>query len=212
MNTIAIIGSNWKVGRFFVNEALKNKYKVKVLIRDPKKLNFFTHYLHENVEIIIGDAKSKEDIFKLLENCKAVINTVGHKKNCGDFYANITTNILEGMKFYGIKRYIGIASENIFENTDKRGVFQKLKIFLTNKIYKIKMEDKKNAVSILKNSEINWSVYRIPKVVESKEIKDIKLNDFSIGGYSISNKNLAKFIVSQIDNKENFGKIPFIWE
>ena len=125
MNTIALIGVNGKAGRFLVKEALIKKYKVKVLVRDSRNLKYFMHYLHENVEIIVGDAKSKKDIEILLKGCNAVINTVGHLKNCDGFYGNITKNIIDVMKELDIKRYISVTSKKKKKDTDNRRPLKK---------------------------------------------------------------------------------------
>lgn len=212
MNTIALIGVNGKAGRFLVKEALIKKYKVKVLVRDSKNLKYFMHYLHENVEIIVGDAKSKEDIEILLKGCNAVINTVGHLKNCDGFYGNITQNIIDVMKESEIKRYIGVTSGALRRNTDERSFFHKLITLFMYKKYNLMMSDKEEAISILEKSEINWSLYRLPKIVEEIQTKDIKFNNFTMEGLKINNRNLAKFLISQIESNEHFQKMPFIWE
>ena len=212
MNTIALIGVNGKVGRFLVKEALEKKYKVKVLIRDSKSLKYFMHYLHENVEIIVGDAHSKEDIKNLVKGCNAVINTVGHFENCEGFYSNITNNIIDIMKDFNINRYISIASGALRIDSDERGFFHNVIAKFMYSKYGMKMADKEKALSLLKKSELNWSVYRLPKVIENQGIKKIKIDYNVMKGYKISNRTIAEFLIDQIDNEEHFGKLPFIWE
>lgn len=212
MNTIALIGVNGKAERFLVKEALIKKYKVKVLVRDSRNLKYFMHYLHENVEIIVGDAKSKKDIEILLKGCNAVINTVGHLKNCDGFYGNITKNIIDVMKELNIKRYISVTSGALKKDTDNRGFFHSLASTFMYKKYGLMMSDKEEAASILEKSEINWSLYRLPKIVEETKAKEIKLNYFTMEGLKINNRNLAKFLINQIESNEHFQKMPFIWE
>jgi putative NADH-flavin reductase len=207
MNTIALIGVNGKAGRFLVKEALIKKYKVKVLVRDSRNLKYFMHYLHENVEI-----KSKKDIEILLKGCNAVINTVGHLKNCDGFYGNITKNIIDVMKELDIKRYISVTSGALKKDTDNRGFFHSLASTFMYKKYALMMSDKEEAASILEKSEINWSLYRLPKIVEETKAKEIKLNYFTMEGLKINNRNLAKFLINQIESNEHFQKMPFIWE
>ena len=170
------------------------------------------YYLHENVEIIVGDAKSKKDIEILLKGCNAVINTVGHLKNCDGFYGNITKNIIDVMKELDIKRYISVTSGALKKDTDNRGFFHSLASTFMYKKYALMMSDKEEAASILEKSEINWSLYRLPKIVEETKAKEIKLNYFTMEGLKINNRNLAKFLINQIESNEHFQKMPFIWE
>ena len=97
-------------------------------------------------------------------------------------------------------------------NLDNRGFFHSLASTFMYKKYALMMSDKEEAASILEKSEINWSLYRLPKIVEETKAKEIKLNYFTMEGLKINNRNLAKFLINQIESNEHFQKMPFIWE
>lgn len=212
MKTLALIGTNGKAGRFLVHEALQNGYKVRVLVRDIKKLKYFTHYLSENVEIIIGDVHSKETLEELVQGSFAVINTVGHLKNQDNFYSSITQNIIEVMGSQGVERYLGVMSGATKKPSDKRNFIHSL---ISNFMYKNHLNimlDKENTLKVLESSSLIWTVFRLPKIKEVAKNKKINVDNFSIRGFNINNRDFAKFIINQVENDLYHYKSPFVWQ
>ena len=93
-NTIAIIGGTGRAGKFLVKTAKEKGYRVRLLVRTPKKslLN------DPNITFIEGDARNPDVILSLLSGCHAVINTFGQPNKAVPLYSEITSLVIQTMK------------------------------------------------------------------------------------------------------------------
>jgi len=73
------------------------------------------------------------------------------------------------------------------------------------------MSDKENALKHLEKSEINWNLYRVPKIIEFSKSNKVNFHTNKIGGFIIHNKALAKFMLDNIDKEIYHNNSIFIW-
>lgn len=76
-NTIALLGGGGRTGKYIVQELINKGYQVKLLLRNPEKFQMESPL----IKIYKGDALDETAIKSLLEDCTAVINTVGQRKD-----------------------------------------------------------------------------------------------------------------------------------
>lgn len=204
---IAVIGGTGKVGRYIASESLKNGYQIRMLVRNPKKLK----YNDDKIEIVTGTAENVDAIRQLLEGCHIVINCFGQPMRDTPIYSKVTRDILEVMKEKDIKRYIGVTGGSLNIIGDKKGLLNKIGAKMFEVLFSKMMKDKREELNILlKNKDLDWTLIRLPFVKEGVEVRAVKESLIDMPGAMISNKEIANFIISQIDNKEYIHKIPFI--
>ncbi|WP_242309727.1 SDR family oxidoreductase [Bacillus cereus group sp. BfR-BA-01524] len=205
-NKIAILGANGKVGKFLINEALEQGFQVKILTRNSKNMPIN----NENIEVIIGDARDFSSIQELLQGCRAVINAVGQSKNESYIFSTVTKHILKVMKEYEIKRYILISGGSINVVGDQKGIVNKMGANLFKLFLPKMMQDKYKELQILQSSDVDWTVVRLPFVIEGNGIGNIKESLVDMPGIKIQNGDIAPFVIKQINSKLYVGKCPFI--
>ncbi|QDP99621.1 NAD-dependent epimerase/dehydratase family protein [Lysinibacillus fusiformis] len=204
---IAIIGGTGKVGRHIAARALEKGYQVRMLVRNPEKLTF----RDARVEIVEGNAQNLKDIQKLLKDCQIVLNTFGQPLQEKQIYSSVTKNILEVMTDLQINRYIGVTGGSLTINGDKKSVINRVGAKLFEIFYSNMMIDKKKEWHILNDHKlIKWTLIRLPFVVDGKEKGDIKENLTDMPGTKITNRDIATFIINQIENLKYVQKAPFI--
>ncbi|MGG2134748.1 NAD(P)H-binding protein [Bacillus sp. S2(2024)] len=204
---IAVIGGTGKVGRYIASESLKNGYQVRMLVRNPKNLK----YNDDKVEIVTGTAENVDAIRQLLEGCLIVINCFGQPMRDTPIYSKVTRDILEVMKEKDIKRYIGVTGASLNIIGDKKSLLNKIGAKMFEVLFSKMMKDKREELNILlKNKDLDWTLIRLPFVKEGVEVRAVKESLTDMPGTMISNKEIANFIISQIDNKEYIHKTPFI--
>jgi len=76
--TITVFGATGKVGSHFVQMALEQGYKLKVLIRNKNK---FSHSNNPNVKIIVGSATNSKNVEEAIQGSDVVVSLLG---NVGD--------------------------------------------------------------------------------------------------------------------------------
>ncbi|MCR8646015.1 NAD(P)H-binding protein [Paenibacillus sp. N1-5-1-14] len=204
---IAIIGGTGKVGRYIASKALENGYQVRMLVRNPEKLS----YRDARIEIVEGNVRNLEDIRKLLKDCQIVINTFGQPIKEKPIYSSVTENIIEVMTDLQIDRYIGVTGGSLTINGDKKSIINRVGAKLFEIIYSNMMIDKKKEWHILnQNKLIKWTLIRLPFIVDGTEIGFIKENLTDMPGTKITNRDIATFIINQIENLKYLQKAPFI--
>ncbi|KAA2384036.1 SDR family oxidoreductase [Bacillus cereus] len=205
-NKIAILGANGKAGKILVNEALEKGYQVKILMRNSTN----TEKINKNIETIIGDARNFSTIQDLLQGCSAVINAVGQPKNESYIFSTVTKHILEAMKESKIKRYILISGGSLNVTGDQKRIVNKIGATLFKLFLPKMMQDKYKELQIIQNSEVDWTIVRLPFVIEGNGIGSIKESLVDMPGIKIQNGDIAPFVIKQINSDRYVGKCPFI--
>ncbi|MDU2390642.1 SDR family oxidoreductase [Bacillus sp. (in: firmicutes)] len=205
-NKIAILGANGKAGKILVNEALEKGYQVKILTRNSTN----TEKINENIETIIGDARNFSTIQDLLQGCSAVINAVGQPKNEPYIFSAVTKHVLEAMKEFEIKRYILISGGSLNVTGDQKGMVNKIGATLFKLFLPKMMQDKYKELQTIQGSDVDWTIVRLPFVMEGKGIGKIKESLVDMPGMKIQNSDIAPFVIKEINSERYVGKCPFI--
>lgn len=204
---IAILGGTGKVGRYIAKKALERGFQVRMLVRNPDKLEGSD----SRIEIIKGDAQNIDTIRFLLKDCNIVINTLGQPVKDLPLYSSITNNVLLIMNEFGIRRYIGVTGASLNIRGDNKKLLNKIGAKIFEILFPKMMNDKKKELNILINSDIEWTLVRLPFVIEGSGTGHIKENLTDMAGTKITNADIAKFIINEVNNKKYVRKTPFIF-
>lgn len=205
--TLALIGGTGKVGRHIAAEALRYGCTVRMLVRDPKKMV----NQKNGIEMIEGTVENAAAIRSLLKDCQVVINTFGQPVKEPPLYSSVTKNVLVVMEELGVNRYIGVTGGSLTLQSDQKKVSSKIGARMFELIYSEMMKDKKKEAEVLScYKSIDWTLLRLPFVLEREKITGVKVNLEDMPGVTIGNKDIAQFIVSQINGKSYIHKTPFI--
>ncbi|MED0982238.1 SDR family oxidoreductase [Bacillus paramycoides] len=202
-NKIAILGAN---GKFLINQALEKGYQVRILTRNSKNMRI----TNENIETISGDARDFSVIQELLQGCKAVINAVGQPKNESYIFSTVTKHILKVMKEFEMKRYILISGGSLNVKGDKKRILNKIGANLFQLFLPKMMQDKYKELQIIQRSDVDWTIVRLPFVIEGNGIGNIKESLVDMPGIKIKNGDIAPFVIKQINSETYVGKCPLI--
>ncbi|MGG4471525.1 SDR family oxidoreductase [Paenibacillus alvei] len=205
---IAIIGGTGTVGRYIAKEAIQNGYQVRILVRNPDKLAF----KDDKMEVIQGDLKNIDSIRELIKGCDIVINTFGQPMKDVPLFSSITEKVIQVMKELKVKRYIGVTGASLAFPEDKRKLLTKIMIRLFKAKFAEAMEDRQKEIDFLfrNKSSIDWTLVRLPRVLDSTEIGYIKESFKDMPGMKITNLDIATYIIKQIKNQKYVHKGPFI--
>lgn len=203
---IAVLGGTGKAGRYVANKAVESGYKVRMLVRNPDKVTNRAN----GIEIVKGDARDREAIRKLLQGCHAVINTLGQPVRDEPIYSSVTSTVLSVMLEFSIRRYIGVAGASLNIKGDKKRMVNRIGSIAFELLFPKMINDRKKELAVLINSDVEWTLVRLPFVVEGEEKGVIKENLTDMPGKTIANGDIATFLVSQASDKKYVAKTPFI--
>lgn len=207
-NKIAVIGGTGKAGQYLLKELLAQGFQTKLLIRNPEKLKI----QNPLIESIVGNVNHYEDVKSLLEDCNAVISTLGlgQPNSEKNIFTTATNNILKAMDEFGIKRYILITGLNVdtpsdlkSERTESGTNWMKINFPETT-------ADKQQEFEILRNSPIDWTLVRLPMIEQTDQRNKTAISLTDCPGEKISATDLAVFLIEQLSSKDYIQKSPFI--
>ncbi|WP_448698818.1 NAD(P)-dependent oxidoreductase [Mucilaginibacter sp. AW1-3] len=204
--TVAVIGATGKAGKYLVKQLLQDGYSVKALIRKP---NAYT-LAHPELRVVEGDIQNIPAIKELLTECDAVISTLGQGKDEPLISGPAAINITTLMKQCGIKRYIFVCGLNIDVPGDGKSEQNIAKSEWMRSNFPVVVADKQKAYDIVTASDIDWTMVRLPMIIQTEEKGKLAISLEDCPGENINTSDLADFLISQIDDKQFIRKSPFV--
>lgn len=140
-----------------------------------------------------------------------VISALGQPKGEKTIFSDATSNIIKA--FSSEKgRYIlitGLSVDSPFDSKNK-SVIAATKWMHEN--YQETTFDKQKEYEILSKSDLDWTVLRLPLIVQTDVISKIGASIEDCKGRSVSASSLAEFISNEIENEEYIRKSPFVFD
>jgi putative NADH-flavin reductase len=206
-NTIAVIGGTGKSGKYLVQNLLHKNYPIKLLLRNPENFTI----KNPLVEIVKGDARDYESINNLVKNCSVVISTLGQPKDEKSIFSDAAENIIRAMNFNGIKRYIATTGLSVNSPFDSKNEKVKMATDWMYQNYPETTEDKQKEYELLADSNLDWTLVRLPLINLASESFKTETSLEDCKGGNISATDLAEFLVSQINNETFVRQSPFLY-
>jgi putative NADH-flavin reductase len=203
---IAVIGGTGKSGKYLVQRLAGQAFPIKMLVRNPDTCQIRDPLL----EIVQGDARNPEAIRSVIEGCQAVISTLGQPKGEEPIFSQATTNVIRSMKEFGIKRYILITGLNVDTALDKKSPKTAFATDWMKNNYPHTTADKQRELELLSESDIDWTLVRLPLIELTDKKSEWKASMEDCLGEKISATDLADFLIGQLSEEAYIKKAPFI--
>jgi putative NADH-flavin reductase len=204
--TIAVIGGTGKAGKYLVKNLLAQHFQVKLLLRNPESFTI----KNPLIKIIQGDARDKIALNNLLEGCDAVISAIGQPVGEPSVFSQVTRNIIEIMPKYEIKRYLLLTGLNVDTPFDKKSPQVRFGTDWMKSNYPLTTADKQVEYEVLTESDIDWTLVRLPLIEQTDKVNQLKVNLTDCPGDKISATDLALFLIDQIASPTYIKQSPFV--
>ena len=206
---VALIGATGKAGKYLLQQLISEGYSVRVLIRDQERFQI-THSAID--KIVVGDVSQSECIESLIDGCTAVVSALGlgFPPSQPTIFSLATKNIIKAMSQAAIRRYILITGLNVDTRADKKGPVTKSATEWMYTNYPKTTRDKQREYELLLESDLDWTLVRLPLIQETKIINKIKVSTSDCPGASISATSLAVFVTEQLNSTAYIKRSPFI--
>lgn len=203
---IAVIGGTGKSGKYLVDQLLRNSYSVKLLVRDPERVTVNDPLLR----LVQGDARNYLDVHAVIKGSKAVISTLGQPRGEPSIFSSASRNVVKAMNDLGVSRYILTTGINVNTPLDEKDPRTK---FSTDWMYENFPEitrDKQEEHDFLTQSNIDWTLVRLPMIIQTNESFPIQTDLRNCEGDKISATDLASFLIQQLNDRTYIQKSPFL--
>jgi len=205
---IAIIGGTGKSGKYLVNQLINQGFQLKILLRNPNNFQLKSSL----IEVIKGEVTNYNSIHSLIEDCQAVISTLGLGIPASEptIFSQSTTNVIKAMNECNVHRYIVTTGLNVDTPFDKKSSKTSFGTDWMKKTFPISTTDKQSEYDILVNSNIDWTLVRLPLIEQTDERNQVSVDLEDCTGDKISATDLAFFLIEQLSSKAFIKKSPFL--
>jgi len=205
---IAIIGGTGKSGKYLVNQLINQGFQLKILLRNPDNFQLKSSL----IEVIKGEVTNFSSIHSLIEDCQAVISTLGLGIPASEptIFSQSTTNVIKAMNECNVHRYIVTTGLNVDTPFDKKSSKTSFGTDWMKKTFPISTTDKQLEYDILVNSNIDWTLVRLPLIEQTDERNKVSVDLEDCPGDKISATDLAFFLIEQLSSKAFIKKSPFL--
>lgn len=216
MPHILLLGATGRTGKHLLAYALEKDYYVTCLVRSPEKIGLSHPHLH----LVNGTPYQLEDMRKAIPGCDAVISVLNNSRVSDLPWARQTgpTDVLEcsvinalaAMNENGIRRIITLSTVGAGESMKFLPFPLRWLVRYTN--LGIVFNDHTRSEALLQASSADWTSVRATNLTNREKEKRVAVDYHTRPALFISRKNVARFMVDIIDDKECFRKMPFISE
>ena len=218
MKKILLFGATGQTGRLIVKYALAKGHAVTALVRNPGKLTV----QHDHLTVIQGLPTSFDDVRKAMPGCDAVISTLSalnsmketlsfRKMESPHTMERSIQNAISAMKAEGAKRIVTLSSIGVGDSYPYAPWFMRLFIKITN--FKIVFADHNRQEALLMGSDLDWTIVRPVGLNNHDETKTLRVTyDQTPSPFTMSRRQLAKFMVDCLEGDEYLRKAPILSE
>lgn len=205
---IAVIGGTGKAGKYLVNQLLNQGFKIKLVIRN---LDYF-QLQSPLIEVIQGSVSDYNVVYQLVEDCQVVISTLGlgQPNSETSIFSQSTKNVLRAMEACNIRRYIVITGLNVDTPFDQKSPKTKFATDWMKTNYPLTTTDKQLEYNVLVNSDLDWTLVRLPLIEQTEEKRGVLVSLEDCLGDKISATDLAIFLIEQLTDRTYVRQAPFL--
>ncbi len=203
---IAIIGASGETGTELITVALAKGHEIIGVARTPENIASNDPRVTKRK----GDAFDEQSMIDGIEGADVVISTIG-KKNLLDKRYTLNTdghrNIMAGMRKHGITRVIPISSFGAAKGKEivRKGIRRNVYLYLRRKYY----GDMRQMEQDVLTSGLNAIIVRAPMLHNNDQKSSYEVVEGNVlpDGKNISRRDLAHFVIDQVDSDQYLNKI-----
>lgn len=205
---IAVIGGTGKSGKYLVHQLLNQGFNIKLLVRNPDRVQIQSPL----IEVVHGNVSHYDTVLQLVEGCQAVISTLGlgQPNSATSIFSQATKNVLRAMEACKITRYIVITGLNVDTPFDQKSPKTQFATDWMKTNYPLTTSDKQLEYELLSNSDMDWTLVRLPLIEQTDEKREVLVNLQDCPGDKISATDLADFLIEQLTDKTYLKQSPFL--
>lgn len=203
---LTVFGATGGTGRQVVGQALAAGHEVTALARDPGKLGIE----HTNLRVVKGSLADAAALEEAVTGADAVISTLGPRSNEPVFeISQGMERLVATMKKSGVKRLVMTAGMGVAAPDDQPNLINKAISGLLAVAAKNVAEDMRRAVDTARNSGLEWTVLRAPRLTDKPGGGPLKIGYVGKGiGFELSRADFATALVQSATQGKHVREMP----
>jgi len=212
-HTIALFGATGKTGRHVLAQALAAGHSVQALARNPQALSAESANAGEQLVVIGGDVLDAAAVRETVRGADAVISVFGQIKGSPHtLQTDGTQHIVDAMADEGIRRIISLSGGGLpAEQHDHPKVPDMIIRFLLQRLAPQVLADAKGHLEVLRHSGLDFTVVRGPRLTDAPATGSYRVGWVGVNASTqIARADLARFILTQLDDTTFVHELPFV--
>ena len=207
--TIALFGATGKTGRHVLAQALAAGHTVRALARRPEAL---AEAAAARLTVIAGDVLDADAVRETVRGADVVVSVFGQVKGSPPtVQTDGTQNIVDAMAEQGIRRIISLSGGGLAaEQHDRPKTPDKIIKWLLQRIAPQVLADAEGHLLVLRASGLDFTVVRGPRLTDAPATGSYRVGWVGVNASTqIARADLAMFILTQLDDRQFIGELPF---
>ena len=204
---VAVFGTSGGVGRQVVDQAIAAGHEVRGLVRNVEKAPSV-----KNFEAIVGDISDRESVERVVAGTDAVIWAVGATRNSADqveLFESGARTLVAAMKQQGVSRLVALSGAGITIDGERKPLRGRAMSAVVKVLVRHVVESKRREYLVFRESGLDWTLVRPPRVVEGPQTGRYYVGD-ELRGSSVTQGDLAEFMISEAAESKHVRSAPFI--
>lgn len=205
---LAIFGATGRTGQYLLRQALEAGHQVTILARNPAK----AAVKNDRLRVVKGSITDAACVDQVIAGADAVLSVLGPTSNQPTFeISRGTQSVIQSMKKNGVRRLVISAGAGVGDPGDSPKLFNRLINVLLKATAKNVYEDMLRTVSMVRESELDWTVVRVPMLTDSPRTGQVKVGMVGKGmGPRITREDLAETMLQMVQSDQQLCKAPAI--
>jgi putative NADH-flavin reductase len=206
--TLALFGATGKTGRHVLAQALEAGHSVRALARRPEALD-----AHERLTVVAGDVRDRAAVREAVRGSDAVVSVFGQVKGSPPtLQTEGTQAIVDAMAEQGIRRIISLSGGGLpAEEHDQPKAPDRIIRWLLRRLSPAVLDDAIAHLAVLRASGLDWTVVRGPRLTDAPAAGSYRVGWVGVNASTqIARADLARFILTQLDDDTFVHELPFV--
>jgi putative NADH-flavin reductase len=208
MMHIAVFGANGPTGQHVTKQALAEGHAVTAVTRHPETFPL----RHERLQVLRGDVFDLAAVERAVAGQDAVLSSLGvpFTRKPITVYSQGVAHIVQAMQHFGVRRLVCVTSSAAGTNHETGAGFvfdDILQPLVMSTIGKTTYADMKRMETLLKASNLDWTVVRPSGLFETPAITDYQMAEDHIRGQFTSRADLADCMLRQLTDDRYVRKV-----
>ena len=203
---VTVFGATGAIGRRVVERALTAGYEVHALVRDPAKA------VEPGVSTTVGALTDGQAVARAVEGSDAVIWAVGASRNRPDqvdLFETGARNLVAAMNRHGVRRLVALSGAGITVDGERKPLSGRVLSAAVGLIVRHVVESKRREYLVFRDSGLDWTLVRPPRVVEG-EPTGRYVSGATLAGRQVTEGDLADFMVGQLIDRTYVRASPYV--
>ena len=204
---IVIFGATGRTGRLLVDQALAVGYEVTAFVRDPARLG----ELQEFLTPFRGDIFDAGRVERAVVGQDAALSVIGPVNSSRGVMATAAQNITAAMRKQGVYRLIWLTGAGVPDPNDQPKLWDRVFTGLLGLLQDDLLEDSKQAVDIIRTCGLDWTVVRVPRLVDGEPLGTLRAGYAGVGtGLRIKRADVARFMLEALADVSYVRQAPVV--